>query len=157
MNTLDAEIEQIVQMIWSSLIEVPLEPAPLGGASESAAVTGVVGIDGAWRGAVVVRCPFRLASVVTATMFDSGDEPPFDDIRDAIGELTNMIAGNIKALLPQPSTISLPTVALGAQYEIGVTGARVVAEVAFSSASLPLVVTVMQQSDSTQEVIRDVR
>ena len=64
----------------------------------------------------------------------------------ALGELTNMVAGNVKALLPAPSAISLPTVAFGKQYEISVVGTRRVANVSFTSKSYPLVVSVVQRS-----------
>jgi chemotaxis protein CheX len=34
---------------------------------------------------------------------------------DAVGELANIIAGNIKSMLPEPSTLSLPQVVVDAQ------------------------------------------
>ena len=37
------------------------------------------------------------------------EEVKEDDIRDALSELANIIAGNVKALLPAPSHLSLPT------------------------------------------------
>ncbi len=66
---------------------------------------------------------------------------------DALGELTNVFAGNIKALLAQPSSISLPTVAFGPSYEIGVVGATVVARVSFVCEGHPLVVTILERDD----------
>ena len=45
-----------------------------------------------------------------------------DEVSDALGELTNMVAGNVKALLPESCAISLPTVALGTNYKINVVG-----------------------------------
>jgi chemotaxis protein CheX len=44
-------------------------------------------------------------------MFDLEPEAvTLDETRDALGELTNMMGGNLKALLPGPSRLSLPTV-----------------------------------------------
>jgi chemotaxis protein CheX len=146
MNSFSTEIEEIVKMIWSTLVEVPIEP---GGQAQSddSTVTGIVNIDGAWHGAVLVRCPLALASMVTAAMFGDDERPSLEDVRDALGELTNMVAGNVKALLPQPSVISLPTVAFGSDYEIGVLGTHIVASVPFTSGSQPLLVSVVQRSD----------
>src|SRR4051794_2059575 len=113
MQTLDAEIEDIVKTIWASVLEIPIETGSEEGLRADSTVTGIVQIDGAWHGAVLLQCPMAVASALTAAMFQSGDDPGFDDVRDAVGELTNMIAGNVKALLPEPCSISLPTVAVG--------------------------------------------
>jgi len=38
------------------------------------------------------------------------EEVTSDEIGDALGELANVLGGNVKAMLPAPSTMSLPTV-----------------------------------------------
>ena len=142
----DVEIEDIVKTIWSTLVDVPIECGGGPGPTDGSTVTGVVNIEGAWHGAVLVRCPFPLATLVTQAMFQGDEDPTLDEVRDALGELTNMVAGNVKGLLPQPSAMSLPTVAFGSQYEISVVGTRLVAEVSFTSETHPLVVSVVQRS-----------
>jgi chemotaxis protein CheX len=146
MTTFDAEIEEIVKTIWSTLIDVAIEPGRGAGAGDDSTVTGIVNIDGAWHGAVLVQCPVALAYRVTAAMFQGDEEPTVDEVRDAFGELTNMIGGNVKALLPGPSALSLPTVAFGTSYEISVVGARILATVPFLSESHKLIVSVVQRS-----------
>ena len=146
MTNFDEQIEDIVKTIWSTIVDVPIQRNNRQIAKDDSTVTGIVNIEGAWRGAVVVRCPFALASLVTVAMFQGGDDPTIDEVRDALGELTNMVAGNVKALLPAPSSISLPTVAFGKQYEISVVGTRTVATVDFISEAQPLVVAVVQRS-----------
>ena len=144
---LDSEIEDIVKTIWSTLVDVPIQRGSGDSAGDdSTTVTGIVNIDGAWHGAVLVRCPLVLASLVTAAMFQGDNAPTLDEVRDALGELTNMVAGNVKSLLPAPSVISLPTVAFGKQYEISVVGTHTVATVSFMSESHPLEVSVVQHS-----------
>jgi chemotaxis protein CheX len=150
MKEFNAEVEDIVKMIWSTLVDAPIEAGGEGGQSDDSTVTGIVNIDGAWHGAIFVRCPLALASLLTAAMFQGDEEPDLDDVCDALGELTNMVAGNVKALLPQPSVISLPTVAFGSNYEIGVMGTRIVATVPFVSASHPLVVSVVQRAEDVE-------
>ncbi|MEO5838347.1 MAG: chemotaxis protein CheX [Acidimicrobiales bacterium] len=143
---LDSEIEDIVKTIWETLVDVPIDRGTSDGPGDDSTVTGIVNIEGAWHGAVLVRCPLALASVVTAAMFQSEHDPTTDEIRDAVGELTNMVAGNVKSLLPAPSVISLPTVAFGKHYEISVVGTHTVIAVSFMSESHPLVVSVVQHS-----------
>jgi chemotaxis protein CheX len=146
MMMLDSEIEDIVKTIWSTLIDVPIQRGGGDTSGDASTVTGIVNIDGAWHGAVLVRCPLVLATLVTAAMFQGDNDPTLDEVRDALGELTNMVAGNVKSLLPAPSVISLPTVAFGSQYEISVVGTHTVVTVSFMSESHPLVVSVVQHS-----------
>jgi chemotaxis protein CheX len=148
------DVEEVVKSIWSTLVDVPLEPGGGTGGSEESMVTGIVNIDGAWRGAVFVQCPLALASLLTAAMFQGDEAPTLDDVRDALGELTNMVAGNVKALLPEPSSISLPTVAFGSNYQISVVGTRVVATVPFTSDSDLLIVSVVQRSGDVEGLRR---
>jgi chemotaxis protein CheX len=108
-------------------------------------MTGAVHIDGAWEGAVMLQCPQDLANRLTSVLFKAEDTPSSDDVRDAMGELTNMLAGNVKALLPEPSRISLPTVAFGADYELSVVGTRAVATVSFTCEGSPLTVTLLER------------
>jgi chemotaxis protein CheX len=144
--TFESDIENIVATIWSTLIDTKLECGVGAAANDETTVTGIVNIEGAWHGAVLLRCPLALASLVTTTMFQGEDEPTLDEVRDALGELTNMVAGNIKALLPEPSAISLPTVVFGSHYEIRVLGTHDLATVPFRTAGHSLVVSVVQRS-----------
>ena len=143
---MDDDIREIATSIWETLFSVPLEPGTTApAASDESTVTGCVHIDGAWHGAVMLTCNEDLAVRLAGELFQS-ESPSSDEIRDAIGEITNMLAGNIKAMLPEPSQISLPTVALGADYDLKVVGTRPVATVPFLSGNAPLVVTLLQST-----------
>ena len=151
MTLRDVDIEDITQSIWTTLFEVPIERGGDGAIRTESTVTSIVQIEGAWHGAVVLRCPMELAVTLTSVMFQSPAAPSFDDVRDALGELTNMMAGNLKALLPEPSALSLPAVALGSDYEFGVLGTEVLATVPFTCIGQPLVVMVVQRSGDPGE------
>src|SRR5689334_6055216 len=111
----EPELTEITERVWASLVEAPLlprrpgQPAPAPG---SRTFTGCVQITGAWEGAVTVHCSEHLAKLLTAAMFmvDPGDTSA-EEVADALGELANMVGGNVKALLPEPCRISLPAVA----------------------------------------------
>jgi CheY-specific phosphatase CheX len=146
MAAIDADITEITRTIWATLFELPLEDgdtAPLGPEST---VTSCIQIDGAWHGAVVLQCPLTLARTLTAAMFQADAAPELDEIFDALGELANMLGGNVKALLPGPSRISLPAVAVGSDYQLSVVGTSAVTSLAFSCDGHPLRVTLLQQS-----------
>ena len=72
---------------------------------------GSVAISGTTRAWVIVDCSELLARRLTAAMFDaSEDELRQEDVDDAIGEIANIIGGNLKAMLPGPSQLSLPSI-----------------------------------------------
>ena len=146
MTTIEFDIQEITGMIWESLIDLPLERVGDAQPDDGPGVTGFVSIDGAWNGAVLVRCPIGLATTLTAAMFQSATAPTFEDVSDALGELTNMVAGNVKALLPSPCSLSLPAVALGTDYALSVLGTTSVAEVSFTCDGHSLMVTLLQRS-----------
>ncbi|HWG95258.1 MAG TPA: chemotaxis protein CheX [Mycobacteriales bacterium] len=111
-------VEQVVAVaeeVWSSLLGEPLVPLLVpeqpGSPEDAGRTSGRVLIRGAWEGGVVLAGSARLARTVAAAMFDLPQEQLTDDeVRDAFGELTNMVGGGIKSLVPGPSTLSLPAV-----------------------------------------------
>lgn len=144
MASLDSDIASIAQAIWEALFESAIAIGGDGGLGTESQVTGLVNLSGTFQGAVMIQCPEALGSALTAAMLQGTQTPGAGDMVDALGELTNMFAGNIKALLPKPSSISLPTVAFGSHYEIDVVGTTVLARVSFLCDGQPLVVTLLE-------------
>ena len=100
MAAIDADIKDIARTIWATLFELPLEDGDAAQLGPESTVTSCVHIDGAWHGAVVLQCPLTLARTLTAAMFQADAAPELDEVHDALGELANMVGGNVKALLP---------------------------------------------------------
>ncbi|HYH48768.1 MAG TPA: chemotaxis protein CheX [Acidimicrobiia bacterium] len=150
----EPELTEITERAWASLVEAPLLPRQPGqpGAIQSGSgaaartFTGCVQITGAWEGAVTVHCSEELAKVLTAAMFmvDAQDTTP-EEVTDALGELANMVGGNVKALLPEPCRISLPAVADGMDYRLSVPGARPVTAVTWTCNGEPLMVRLLER------------
>lgn len=151
----EPELTEITERVWASLVEVPLlprqpgQPGAIGassGGAGSRTFTGCVQITGAWEGAVTVHCSEALAKVLTAAMFmvDPADTTA-EEVSDALGELANMVGGNVKALLPEPCRISLPAVADGMDYRLSVPGARPVTAVTWTGNGEPLMVRLLER------------
>jgi chemotaxis protein CheX len=82
-------------------------------------VSGIIGLAGQASGTVVLSLSREVALSATEAML--GERPPEmnADVVDAIGELTNMIAGASKAKLEQfDMRLSLPTVIIGQNHTI---------------------------------------
>lgn len=107
------QINDLTLKVWSMMLGYSLRPCSpdLQRAGSEPFVLGRVVISGAWQGAVTLGCSNGLARRAAATMF--GKEPEETDlgeIRDALGELTNMVGGNFKTLLEGDCKLSVPSV-----------------------------------------------
>ena len=67
-----------------------------------------------------------------------------EDERDVIGELTNVVAGNIKASIPGVNSISLPTIIEGTDYQVTAIDVKSSDEYHFTLDGEPMVVTLFQ-------------
>lgn len=125
MLELKGAITEIVSNVCLAMLGLEVEPGPTRVAVPGErAMVACVQITGGWSGAVLVSCSPGFASLAAKTIFACPGQPSLDEERDAIGELGNMIAGNLKALLPGPSFLALPTVGDGVDGILAVLGSR---------------------------------
>lgn len=132
------DVTAIAREVWSFL---GLELEPLHGELDRVldgdGLCGVVGISGAWRGSVSLECSTAHAEAAAEAMFAA--EPgtlSTDEVADALGELANMVGGNIKSLLPAPSALSVPSVT--AAERVDVPGAELARRVQLAPLGAPL-------------------
>ena len=137
MQFLEAEVNELTRTVWETVLDLPIEGASADvSLGEAATISACVQIAGEWNGSVIMSCPVSLGTTIAARMFDL--EPAEVDeelLHDAVGEVVNMIGGNVKGLVPGPSQLSLPAVASGIDTQLGVPGSQVVTRVGFLSAS----------------------
>lgn len=81
----------------------------------------VISVVGEVDGAFALRCSQTLAAQLAGSMLGIDVEPGSDDMKDAIGELFNMIVGTMKRYLStdsDPFTMSVPTTIVGQDYSV---------------------------------------
>jgi len=104
------QVAEITMQVWSSVLEldaIPRLDLPEAAGAELAGAQ--VRISGGWKGRVTFHCDRSMAARLTARMLTAeADEVDHEQIGDAVGELVNMVGGNLKALVPGPSQLSLP-------------------------------------------------
>lgn len=77
-------------------------------------VSGIIGLSGKARGTVVLSLSRQAALNVTGVLLQEQPTEINADVADAVGELTNIIAGGAKAKLEHLDlSVSLPTVITG--------------------------------------------
>jgi len=97
-------------------------------------VASTVYFAGDWRGTLLVELDYNLAYTIAERMEDVPRPVSVDDyVRDALGELTNMFAGNLKPLLPEGTVMAMPSVTHGDDFSLSFVGARTSSSIPFES------------------------
>jgi hypothetical protein len=105
-------VQSIAQEAWSALIGDDEFLVPLPGGLPEDAISSWVNVVGPWNGVVVLTCGRSTAEQLSRELLKEHAPPVIDDedIEDALGELANVVGGNVKAVLPGPSVLGLPEV-----------------------------------------------
>jgi chemotaxis protein CheX len=74
-----------------------------------------------------------------------------DDVRDVLGELANMIGGNMKSGMATGVRLSMPTVLDGSDYDLRVVGSQVKERLSFQCADGYFWVTVLSRGQESQK------
>lgn len=137
-------INEVVAEVWASMLGVEIEAVPEDApvaecSAEQEGISGLIQISGRWNGSVVLACARDLAVELTQVMFAMEDEEPgSDEIKDAFGELTNMVGGRLKNEVGEPSQLSLPMVVEGLQYELHIARSQCMRNLTFDCLGRPL-------------------
>ena len=105
-------VQSIAQEAWSALIGEDEFLVPLPGDLPENAVSSWVSVRGPWNGTVVITTGRSTAEQLSRELLKEHAPPVRDeeDIEDGLGELANVVGGNVKAVLPGPSALGLPVV-----------------------------------------------
>jgi chemotaxis protein CheX len=139
-------LAQIVESVCRAVLGLPIEPLATPALTDATPdLSACVHITGAWNGAVLFWPTDRFAVQTAATLLAIPEsEVAVADVHDSMAELCNIIAGNLKSVLPGPSALSLPTVTRGINHEVFVRRTRSLARLAFFCASEPLSVQLLE-------------
>ena len=140
----DDALYQIIQDTWSSTLDFQVDHVPDSTHLADDSLTVCVRISGAWEGEVRLHCPRSLARLIAAVIFQvEAEKAPTDEILDALSELVHIVAGNLKTLLPQPVTISLPTLPDPTDWSETTPQWQLVNRLKLESQGFPFVVTLL--------------
>jgi chemotaxis protein CheX len=82
-------------------------------------ITGMIGLAGTHKGVLAIHIPNNVAIAITSSFLGMDVDSINDDVRDAVGELANMLGGNVKTILSQNGRdidLSLPSTIAGHEY-----------------------------------------
>ncbi|BDO43406.1 chemotaxis protein CheX [Cellulomonas sp. NTE-D12] len=109
------EVQAIAQEVFAAMIDgepESLVPWPDAGTG-SDAVVAWVDVHGPWLGRASLETSTPAAHELARALLsmEADETVPREDVVDALGELANVVGGNVKALLPEHGTLGLPKVA----------------------------------------------
>ena len=133
-ETHQIDVTRIVEDVFRTMLNVEVCGLTRPGPPEPNSVTSAVHFVGEWKGVVLLQCGLPEALAFTARLAPAHTPSGLDeDVRDVLGELVNMVGGNLKSVLPSGVALSIPTVVAGSDYAMHICGGNAFHTVGFSS------------------------
>jgi CheY-specific phosphatase CheX len=130
-DTCREEMIRIVENLFRTMLAREVETAAKTVVFDDDGITATVSFMGSWTGALSLQCSTRQAKRFAELIMGNGSGNLDEEYRDVMAELTNIIAGNLKAVLPYGAQSSPPSVSTGSELSSGHAKAPVLAETAF--------------------------
>ena len=110
--TIDEQtLQQVVSDVCSGMLGLQLTSVSDAIGEEADALSAVIRISGGRETLVQVLTPRNTAVTIASRMFAAREHELSEaEIRDAVGEIVNMVAGSLKGIIDGASGISLPCV-----------------------------------------------
>ena len=108
--------------VFSTMLGLSIEtgePFHQGATADAEGVIALIGLAGSWIGTGMLKCSPEFACKISSLMLMADYESVNGDVLDAIGEISNMIFGNVKTELEDlvgPLGLSIPTVLFGRNF-----------------------------------------
>ena len=121
-ETVRASIAEITKGVFATMVMLDVvdrEPLTEPVITFHDTITSMVGLAGSYSGILAIHCPKNLALKITSSMLGMEVTDIGDDVNDAMGEIANMVGGDVKHIFsPKGSDInlSIPTVIYGSDY-----------------------------------------
>lgn len=139
---------QIVCDVFDTMLQYELVESTDDYAARSNTVTAAIFFAGQWKGAVIIECSEQQCCFLAERMTGiPRPEHMDDDVRDAMGELVNMVGGNLKSVLPKGGSLSMPSVLEGMAYAYKICGTNKNVRFAFQGEAGPLWITLVQVAE----------
>jgi chemotaxis protein CheX len=104
-------LAQTVESVFMNMMGLEVDRCAIPWVADANRLTASVHMEGQWNGALFFECD-RWQACQFAGRFLGNEAPGAvdDDVRDVLGELANMIGGNIKFAMGKGLSLSLPSV-----------------------------------------------
>jgi chemotaxis protein CheX len=118
---IELQLDRAVHEVFSTMMAVDCQPVEDNVTLERESISAVIGMAGALSGSMVLHSGSHAAISMTERLTGIAPESVDPMVRDAFGEMCNMIAGAWKGVDPALASgclLSTPTVVAGSSYEL---------------------------------------
>jgi chemotaxis protein CheX len=141
-------LERIVKSIFTTMMDLPVDQSEAPWHPGGDRLTSIVYLEGDWNGAISLECSARQACEFAGRILSMDPPDAVDnDVRDVLGELANMIGGNVKSAMATGARLSMPSVVDGYDYGLRICGACIQDRLAFRFAGGNFWVTLISKQD----------
>jgi chemotaxis protein CheX len=127
-----SELAQIVVSVFGTMLSLDAVACGKPWSPSADRLTSAVHLTGDWNGAMLLQCDRRQACQFAGRFLSMDPPSAVDDVvRDVLGELANMIGGNMKCVMRRGIHLSLPSVVDGSDYALRICGAELLERLAF--------------------------
>jgi chemotaxis protein CheX len=141
---LPSELAQIVESVFGTMLRLEASECGIPWFPSEDRLTSIVHLAGDWNGAVLLECDRRQACRFAGRFLSMDSPGAVDDVvRDVLGELANMIGGNLKCVLTRGIRLSMPSVVDGDGQSLRVCRAEIQVRLDFQCAEGIFWVTVL--------------
>jgi chemotaxis protein CheX len=102
----------VVDQVWDTLLQAPALPWLGDEPTDPDGLHAQVALTGDWNGLVRLTCDAATAERIAGRMLrlTDGEELLPEDVHDAVGEVVNVVGGNVKGALGGDTSLGLPRV-----------------------------------------------
>jgi len=144
LGPLRSELSQIVESVFETMVSLEIGNCGTPWFAGRDRLTSAIHLAGDWNGAVLLECDRRQACRFAGRFLSMDPPDTVDDVvRDVLGELANMIGGNLKCVLTPGIRLSMPSVVDGSEYSVRICGAEVRERLSFQCAEGLFWITVL--------------
>ena len=157
-----AAVRTAAQDVFATMLNLPVEVGIAreepGEPNSFDGVISMVGIGGSWSGTGRIWCAPRFACKLAEALLLTPYESVNDDVLDAMGEVGNMIIGNVKNIVEEklgPLGLSVPTVIYGRNFKTRSAGVPAWTVIPFHSGGDDLEISIcLMRSRATHMLLR---
>ena len=147
------ELAQIVEYVFRTMVSLEVGESTEPWSPDGERLTATIHLAGEWKGALALECGRRQACAFAARFLSVNPPEVVDDVvRDVLGELSNMIGGNLKCVLAGGLKLSMPSVVDGPDHSLRVCRAGVRERLLFESVEGVFSVAVLREQRQTVRI-----
>lgn len=146
----EQQIREIVADLFLAMLQMEVDLALHGESNHASVVTATIELNGSWEGILELRCSRAQAHCFAERFLQMTLTEHDAEVHDTIGELANIIAGNLKLALPARVSLGTPRVVFGPAAEVRMPIGKLVGSHCFASDAGLFSVTLLKSENEVR-------